>query len=196
MCQVLGWPWRYDGVQCRHDPCLQNVYGLASKEMSAIILLAMWVLFVLCNKGGKSHWVALGITALDWRGKKATERLYKNAFRTEHFPTALHSYCFHEAAPPQELPISVQDLVNLLRCSRQNARNVLIPLYPFLSPPPCLVLQEILPALLAKHALDLFISWHLYCYQTHWCKPPSPLHWMTAQPPDYSACFPSSKLCL
>lgn len=65
MCQVVGWPWRYDGVQRRHDPCLQNVYGLASKEMSAIILLAMWVLFVLCNTGGKSHWVALGITALD-----------------------------------------------------------------------------------------------------------------------------------
>lgn len=76
---LLGWPWRYNGVQCRHGPCLQNVYGLVSREVSSTVLLATWVLLCYAAKREKKSLGCFGNHCTETKNKKQRD------FRKRHF---------------------------------------------------------------------------------------------------------------
>ena len=82
----------------------------------------------------RSHWVALGITAL-WPKKKKKKR----SFRKRHFKLNISNsssfLLFPQSCSSLRIPCLSTELCYLLGCSRQNARNSLIPLY-LSSPPP------------------------------------------------------------
>lgn len=120
-------------MQCRHGPCLQNVDGLVSREVSSTILLATWVLLCYAPKRENKSLGCFGNHCTETKKKK------QRGFRKRHFKLNISNsssfLLFPQSCSSLRIPCLDTELCYLLSCSRQNARNMLIPLY-LASPPP------------------------------------------------------------
>lgn len=125
-------------MQCRHGPCLQNVYGLVSREVSSTILLATWVLLCYAAKREKKSLGCFGNHCTETKKKKKKNQ-NQRGFRKRHFKLNISNsssfLLFPQSCPCLRILCLSTELCHLLSCSRQNAKNILIPLYLSSAPP-------------------------------------------------------------
>lgn len=182
LISLLGWPWRYNGVQCRHKAPVSRMFMVwVSREVSSTILLATWVLLCYAAKRKRSHWVALGITAL--RQKKKTKTKTKRGFRKRHFKLNIsNSFILADTELPlsTRIPLSqYRTFCHLLSCSRQNAKNILILFY-LSSAPPYWKTSKYCTSSSCK-ACPSSPAGICTTVASLWSSHPLPLHWMTAE---------------
>ena len=93
---------------------------------------------VLCSKEGKEV-IGLLWESLHWDKKKKKKNQNQRGFRKRHFKLNISNsssfLLFPQSCPCLRILCLSTELCHLLSCSRQNAKNILIPLYLSSAPP-------------------------------------------------------------